>query len=89
LADDVETDRLTRVELDAVRVELREALVSAMDQIVDSVHSVAPPLRSQVRLSEGRLDERLQEIERKLELLTSAIERMTAEDAPGDPGSGW
>ena len=60
-----ESPPVTAAELDALRVELREALLSVMDEILNSVHSVAPPVRSQVQLAETRLAERLDEIERK------------------------
>ena len=55
---------VTALDLDALRVELREALLTVMDEILNSVHSVAPPIRSQVQLAETRLAERLDEIER-------------------------
>ena len=69
---------VTTAELDALRVELREALLGVMDEILNSVHSVAPPVRSQVQLAETRLAERLDEIERKQTHLETAVQMLRA-----------
>ena len=54
-----------------------------MDEILNSVHSVAPPVRSQVQLAETRLAERLDEIERmQTQLATSSSD---AESQRGIP----
>jgi hypothetical protein len=70
---------LTKADLDALRVELREALANAMSEILNAVHSVTPPLRSQTRMAETRLGERLAEIEKQQGHLASAVERLRAE----------
>jgi hypothetical protein len=74
-----ETPPLTAADLDALRVELREALTSVLDQILNSVHSVGPPVRSQVKMSETRLRERLDEIERKQAHLATAVQMLRAD----------
>ena len=70
---------VTAADLDALRVELREALLTVMDEILNSVHSVAPPVRSQVQLAETRLAERLDQIERKQAHLATAVQLVRAE----------
>ena len=70
---------VTAADLDALRVELREALLTVMDEILNSVHSVAPPVRSQVQLAETRLAERLDEIERKQAHLSTAVQLVRAD----------
>jgi hypothetical protein len=49
-----------------------------MDEILNSIHSVAPPVRAQVQLAETRLAERLDEIERKQAHLASAVQMLRA-----------
>ena len=73
-----ESRAVTAADLDALRVELREALLSVMDEILNSVHSVAPPVRSQVQLAETRLAERLDEIERMQTQLATAVQMLRA-----------
>ena len=73
-----ESRPITAADLDALRVELREALASVMDEILNSVHSVAPPVRSQVQLAETRLAERLDEIERSQAHLATAVQMLRA-----------
>ncbi len=73
-----ESRPITKADLDALRVELREALVTVMDEILNSVHSVAPPVRSQVQLAETRLAERLDEIERMQTQLATAVQMLRA-----------
>ena len=73
-----ESRAVTAADLDALRVELREALTSVMDEILNSVHSVAPPVRSQVQLAETRLAERLDEIERMQTQLATSVQMLRA-----------
>ena len=73
-----ESRAVTAADLDALRVELREALLSVMDEILNSVHSVAPPIRSQVQLAETRLAERLDEIERMQTQLATSVQMLRA-----------
>jgi len=73
-----ESRPITAEDLDALRVELREALASVMDEILNSVHSVAPLVRSQVQLAETRLAERLDEIERSQAHLATAVQMLRA-----------
>ncbi len=73
-----ESRAVTAADLDALRVELREALLSVMDEILNSVHSVAPPVRSQVQLAETRLAERLDEIERMQTQLATSVQMLRA-----------
>ena len=73
-----ESPVVTAADLDALRVELREALTSVMDEILNSVHSVAPPVRSQVQLAETRLAERLDEIERMQTQLATSVQMLRA-----------
>ncbi len=47
-----------------------------MDEILNSVHSVAPPVRSQVQLAETHLAERLDEIERRQDQLATSIQML-------------
>ena len=49
-----------------------------MDEILNSVHSVAPPVRSQVQLAETRLAERLDEIERMQTQLATSVQMLRA-----------
>jgi hypothetical protein len=73
-----ESRAVTAADLEALRVELREALTSVMDEILNSVHSVAPPVRSQVQLAETRLAERLDEIERMQTQLATSVQMLRA-----------
>ena len=76
-----ESPPVTAADLDALRVELREALLSVMDEILNSVHSVAPPVPSEVQLAETRLAERLDEIERMQTHLATSVQLLRADVA--------
>lgn len=66
----------TKADLEALRVELREALVNAVDEIVNAVKSVSPPLGMQLRVNKTALDERLLEVERRQDALAAAVEAL-------------
>jgi hypothetical protein len=69
----------TAGDLEALRVELREALTNVMDEVVNAVKSVSPPLSGQLRAQKSELAQRMERIEREQEDLLRAMGSLRAE----------